>query len=649
MLYWSQLILEDELIRIRGELKALKQFQGSTSFESAKKTEAKPLTKNLLTVDPFDETLTTLLGPTFSPKGTLRQVMGEGAKDLHPFSGWAEVQALRSLATPSAGTNKFGIYESLAPQLARGMEIKESEGRPEIWVYLRDDIFWQPLRDEQFGGEITLAEHFQKPHPVTAHDFKFYVDAVMNPFLSSMLAVAQRGSFEKIEEMRVIDDKTFVIRWRSRPFDEEGKTVYKMPYSALFQTAGLQPLASFLYQYLPSGEKISDEEGEDLYRKSSLWAANFERHWAKGVIPSCGPWNFEEFTEKRALFSRNPRYFDPHAALTSERVYYKRGGPTAALQEFKAEGIDLTTVASQQVMEWKRFLESPAYLEQKERGNSASSIEYLYRAFSFIGWNQNNLLFKTAKTRRAMTLAIDRKRIIQAILGGMGVEVTAPIFIASSEYDKSITPLPFDPDEAKRLLEEEGWIDEDGDGIREKMINGKKERFSFSLSYYSKDERTRAVSEFIAGGLKTIGVECRLKGLDVNELGQESDEKSFDALYLSWGLGSPPSDFRQLWHSSGAHEKGSSNMVVFQNGEVDAIIDALDYEYNAEKRRELYFRFHQLMHEEQPYTFLYTPKVLLAYRDYLQNVFIPEERQDLIPGATVEEPQSTIFWIKKNG
>ena len=53
------------------------------------------------------------------------------------------------------------------------------------------------------------------------------------------------------------------------------------------------------------------------------------------------------------------------------------------------------------------------------------------------------------------------------------------------------------------------------------------------------------------------------------------------------------------------------------------------------------------MHEEQPYTFLFTPKAALVYRDRLQNVFIPADRKDLVPGANVGEPDTSIIWIKE--
>lgn len=147
--------------------------------------------------------------------------------------------------------------------------------------------------------------------------------------------------------------------------------------------------------------------------------------------------------------------------------------------------------------------------------------------------------------------------------------------------------------------------------------------------------------------LKEIGVVCHLNGVDLADLSAKFEEKSFDALFLGWSLGQPPDDPTQLWHSEGAKKQGSSNAIGFVNEEIDEIIEKLNYEYDPEKRRELYHQFDKIIHQEQPYTFLYAPKTIMLYRDYVQNVFIPSERQDLIPGANVAEPASSIFWLKK--
>ena len=158
---------------------------------------------------------------------------------------------------------------------------------------------------------------------------------------------------------------------------------------------------------------------------------------------------------------------------------------------------------------------------------------------------------------------------------------------------------------------------------------------------------TKSICEYIATALKNVGIDCRLNGADVADLTALFDDKSFDAIVMSWALGTPPEDPKQVWYSSGAKEKGSSNSIGFANKEIDRLIDQLQYEYDPAKRIELYHQFDKILYEEQPYTFLYSPKSLLLYREYLQNVFLPSQRQDLVPGANISEPDESIYWLKR--
>nr|NGX53809.1 Oligopeptide-binding protein AppA [Chlamydiota bacterium] len=232
-------------------------------------------------------------------------------------------------------------------------------------------------------------------------------------------------------------------------------------------------------------------------------------------------------------------------------------------------------------------------------------------------------------------------------LNEMGVAITGPFFCHSPSYDPSIAPWPFNPLEAKMLLDEESWIDMDGDGIRDKMVDGKRIPFRFSLIYFSKNLSSKVICEYIATTLREIGIDCQLRGLDSTDLSHTFEDKSFDAIFMGWRLGTPPDDPRQLWHSSGAKEKGSSNAVGFVNYEADIIIDSLQYEYDAENRSSLYHQFHKIIHEEAPYTFLYSPKTRLLYRDYVKNLFIPRDREDLVPEADISQPDDRVIWLDR--
>jgi len=663
MLYWSNVLIESDLKTVISELRILRseidqlreeideiELQPVSTRQGVQKNPADDdLTiegKNLLAPDPFYQTtLPALLGADFKPQGTLRQATIGRPKTLHPFSGWSEVNDWRTLCTVPLSSNKFGIYETLAPQMAVKMVEKEDSAndRMEYWISLRSDVYWEPLRDSDFQG-IRLAKSFKERQAVTAHDYKFYFDALMNPFNEELGAVALRNYYEDLEEIEVVDDRTLIVKWRMRPVGPNGEK--KVRYIAKEMTGSLTPLPSFVFKYFANGEKIIEEDDDpDTYRKNSIWAQNFSHHWAKNVIVSCGPWSFSGMSDSGIKLLRNSRFFNPYAALIHDRYYQFKESPDTIWQAFKAGKVDFITLQPKQLMDLNRFLDSEEYKEQKKAGKAIRKLDYLVRSYSYIGWNEKTPYFSSRKTRRAMTMAIDRRRIIDHILNGMGKEITGPFFVESEANDPSVEPFPYDPDLSKRLLAEEGWIDHDNDGIIDKEIEGEFVPFSFSLTYYVKNPVTAAICEYVSTALKEVGVQCTLNGLDLSDLSATFEEKSFDAISLAWSLGTPPEEPKQLWHSFGADKKGSSNAVGFSNREADAIIEQLQFEYDNEKRTSLYHRFHRIIHEEQPYTFLYTPKTTLLYRELIKNVFIPAERQDLIPGANVSEPQSSIFWI----
>lgn len=604
---------------------------------------------NLLSQDPFyTDVLPKLLGPDFKPYGTRQEATVGKPDHLHPLSNWANVSSWNALCTLSIASLQVGKYESFSPNMAHTMELRYTlDGRPEYWLFLRQDVFWQPLDPLHFPSGTTLASHFLHPHQVTADDFKFYIDAIMNPHVES--AVALRTYFGDIEEVRVMDPFTLVVRWKTKDEEgKEGKERFQMKYQAKMLTTAIRPLARFVYQYFPDGTKIiEDDTSPTTYRTNPIWAQNFAHHWAKNIIVSCGPWLFDGFTDQAIRFRRNPDYYDSYVALVEGIEVKFRQSPDAIWQDFKAGELDSFDIPPNQLAELDRFLQSGPYQQQQAEGRSINRLNYLQRAYSYVGWNEAKPLFKEKKVRQALTLAIDRARIIRQNLNGMGIETTGPFFPPSPSYDLSLKPYPFDPAEARRLLQEEGWSDSDGDGIIEKEINGTRTPFSFTLTYFVKSPVSKAICDYIATALKEIGIACLPNGVDVADLSAVFENRDFDSLSLSWALGTPPEDPKQLWHSSLAKEKGSSNFIGFANSGVDAIIESLEYEFNQQKRNELYHRFDAIIYDEAPYTFLFTPKVSMIYRDYLQNVFIPAERQDLIPGANVGEPISSLFWIKK--
>jgi peptide/nickel transport system substrate-binding protein len=232
MLYWSSLLIEEKVLDLQTELRDVKEgistlredlahnTRGPAAHEvSSPKSESPSVSNsgfpNLLKEDPFyAKTLPGLLGANFKPHGTFHGATVGRPDNLHPFSNWAEVSSWIGMCTPSLARQEFGKYETLSPDLALKIEERPSSvpGVPEFWVHLREGVFWEPLRKEFFSEEVHLSDHFLKRHPVTAHDFKFYFDALMNPYNQTMGAVAQRNFLSDIQAIEVVDPLTFIVR-----------------------------------------------------------------------------------------------------------------------------------------------------------------------------------------------------------------------------------------------------------------------------------------------------------------------------------------------------------------------------------------------------------------------------------------------------
>jgi peptide/nickel transport system substrate-binding protein len=642
MLYWSNLLIENSLNEIKQGIKNIKvtPYQRSTVVEKkTQRSHIDPKLPNLLHEDPFYETaLPKLLPPNFFPHGSLIGATHGKPDNLHPFTNWGHISNWLSLCNVTVGRSQFGIWETYAPNMA--IKLEERKGKDDLveyWVHLRDQVFWQPLDQSWFKD--TLAPWFFQTHQVTSEDFKFAFDAIMNPFVQQPGAIAMRNYLSEIQEIEVIDPLTFVVRWKGHDVDGEKKIIY----SAKQLTTSLSPLASYVYKYFSNGKKIVEDQDPQTYLSNSVWAQNFSEHWARHVIVGCGAWFFDGISDEKIQFVRNKNHFFPLDALLTKQVVFFRNSPDVIWQDFKTNLLTTYTLQPNQIIEYENFKKTSLYAQQKFK---IKELPYVSRSFFYIGWNMKTPYFSATKVRQAMTMAIDRQRIIRQNLNGLGIEITGPFYHASPSYDKSIQAWPYDPDRARQLLVEEGWQDTDGDGVIDKLIDGKQTPFRFALTYYVKDPTFKAIADSVVSFLKQVGIDCQLKGLDEADLSLTLDSKSFEALFLGWALGSPPENPKQLWYSTEAKEKGSSNLVSFANKEADEIIEKLLFEQNPEKRLSLYHRFHEIIHQEQPYTFLYVPKVTLLYRDFLQNVFLPVDRQDLIPGANMTEPSSAIFWIK---
>jgi peptide/nickel transport system substrate-binding protein len=208
---------------------------------------------------------------------------------------------------------------------------------------------------------------------------------------------------------------------------------------------------------------------------------------------------------------------------------------------------------------------------------------------------------------------MDRETFLKKILLGLGTVVSGPFYVNSPDYDKNIPLYPYDPQGAQALLKEAGWEDRDQDGLLDK--DGKPFTFEFLLSAGSRTGEQ--IATVLQENLKDVGIQMSIRKLEWAVFIQRIDDRDFDACTLGWSMGWESDPF-QIWHSSQA-DKGS-NFVGFKSEEGDRLIEAARQEFDAEKRRAMYHRFHALVHEEEPYTFLFTTEALVAVSRRFEDV-----------------------------
>jgi peptide/nickel transport system substrate-binding protein len=221
--------------------------------------------------------------------------------------------------------------------------------------------------------------------------------------------------------------------------------------------------------------------------------------------------------------------------------------------------------------------------------------------------------------RQAMTYLTNRKQIVDTVLFGLGEVVDSPIYFFRPEYDKTLVSYPFDPAKALALLDEAGWKDTDGDGVLDKVIDGNRVPLRFEIKINAGNTVRESVALVLMDELNKHGIAASVRQLDWTIFLNDVKNHQFDAVVLGWAMSTAEPDAYQVWHSSQAANKGS-NAISYKNPRVDEILEQYRQEFDPQKRIGLYKEFQQILHDEQPYTFLHVRKTVSAVHRRFQGV-----------------------------
>lgn len=243
---------------------------------------------------------------------------------------------------------------------------------------------------------------------------------------------------------------------------------------------------------------------------------------------------------------------------------------------------------------------NPADADRVDGSERARVASFPWRQFLYVGWNTRDPLFGEPAIRRALTLALDRRELLEAGLYGRGHVAAGPI-PPWHPLAPDVEPLPYAPDSATAVLERAGWTDTDGDGVRDR--DGRP--FSFQLLSTQANPVLADLAQMIQAQLGELGIDVDLRLLEFQTVLGRHRAREFQAVLADWVLDGFRVDPRPLFHSDQADVDGSANRSSYRNPVADSLMEAGVRASDPAEARAIWGEFVRVLREDQPFTFLF--------------------------------------------
>lgn len=447
------------------------------------------------------------------------------------------------------------------PNVAKSWEV--SDDGLTITYHMRDDVV------------------FSDGHPMTAEDVVFTYEWVMNPRVD---APRTRTYFEKFESVTALDDHTVQFKYRE-------------PYFQAVTVTGMY------LDILP--EHWVKQFTIDEYNKMP------------GLLMGSGPYKLSVRPEdwqpgsQKIELVRNDNYWGPRPPL-DKVIWREILDDTARLAQLRNREIDRFGVLPSMY----RTLADDDQLRDQA---TLFEFEYVASGYSYVGWNQQkngrDTPFTDKRVRQAMSLLINRPAMCSRIFDNLRTPATGPFHPLGWQANPEIKPWPYDPDRAKKLLSEAGYVDRNGDGLRESAAGAP---FVFEFTYSANSQETQDLALMMKESMRQAGIEMTLNPVDWPAMQQMLGDRTFDAIMLGWG-GAVDSDLYQMFHSTQV-EDGGNNYTYHKSERLDKAIEAARTTVDRELGTKLWHKAHEILYDEQPYTFMFNRKTIVFVDKRLQNV-----------------------------
>ncbi len=473
----------------------------------------------------------------------------------------ADMGRFNPLVNTDQNTNEVIYYMLFTPLVQYDESFEPRPYLAESWDLEPGGVTFRLNRDVRWHDGV----------PVTAHDVEFTFRLAKDPQTASALSSAY---LELVESAEVID--SFTIRFS-----------FEQPHA--------RPLDGFWWAPVPK-HLLEDTPPAEMVR------APFNRRPV-----GSGPFRFVEWEAgERLTLDRVPDFPESLGGppFLDRIVFRFVGEPATLLSEALTGRVDVNGSLF------------PHQAEQVEQTPGVRLLSYPFREYYYIGWNVRRPVLQDPRVRRALTMALDRQQLIDVLMYGYGRLATGTIAPWHPMFTP-IEPLAFDLAAAGDSLAAAGWVDRDGDGVREDE-RGTPLRLTLMTNH---ENPVRVdIAQLAQARLARIGVDVDVRTLEWQALLARHRGREFDAVVQSWVLDNFRVDPAALFHSSQADLPGSYNRSGLKDPEVDRLIEAAMGTTDPETAKRLWSEFSLALQDAQPFTFLMWLDELASVSERLRGV-----------------------------
>lgn len=427
---------------------------------------------------------------------------------------------------------------------------------------------------------------------------------------------------ELARSWRMLDDRTYLFDLRNDIRFHDGKALtaadVRYTYESIRDATSLSPKRALLAPL----EAIELTAPYQLRFRLRSAHAPFVEQFTLGIVPAgtrsagperlpppgTGPFQLQALEPgEKVTLKANPRYWEATPALNG-LVFKIVPDAMVRVLEFKQGAIDFM----------QNDLE-PDMLPWLRKNTDADIGIHQGTTFQYIGINLTHPVLGRRQVRQAIAMAIDRDAIIRHLLKDTVTEASGLLAPLNWAYEERVRRWPHDPQRAKRLLDDAGFADPDGDGPLP--------RFRLSFKTTSIDLRRR-IAEAFKDQLRQVGIELELRSYEWGTFFNDIKRGNFHLYSLAWVGIEDPDAYYQIFHSAAVPPNGD-NRGRYRNPQVDRLLERGRATLDPRERQRIYSAVQRLLAEDLPYIPLWWWKNVVVKKPFLQG-FVAYPDGDLI-------------------